>query len=133
MLLRDCRLALPRGAVRYRVKWCKAGGNIVGKFARALVLGVSAAVLASCVDNMPVLTPVNTLDPPLNLPGVAHAICTTDGNFMYEEARRQYELRAHMANRPIDAANEEAQTRAAARRQYVACLSSQGYRIVYDR
>jgi hypothetical protein len=38
-----------------------------------------------------------------------------------------------MVHSPIDPASEEAAARGAARRQYVACLSSQGYRAVYDR
>ena len=77
--------------------------------------------------------PVNTLDPPLNPPGVAHNICVIDGNTMYGESRRQSEMRAQMVHSPIDPASEEAAARGAARRQYVACLSSQGYRAVYDR
>jgi hypothetical protein len=93
------------------------------------------AALAGCVDhaNAPIITPVSTLDPPLNPQGIAHNTCVADGNFMYDEARRQYELRAHMAHYDVDAGEEEATARAAARRQYVACLSSQGYRAIYDR
>ncbi len=52
---------------------------------------------------------------------------------MYREARRQYELRAQMARYPIDVANEEAQATAAAGRQYVTCISSQGYRVIYEQ
>jgi hypothetical protein len=48
---------------------------------------------------------------------------------MYREAKKQYELRVGMAGAPIDPAQEEANATAAAHRQYVACLSSQGYRI----
>lgn len=102
---------------------------------RAMASSVLLAALAGCVDhaNAPMMLPVNTLDPPLNPPGIAHTICASDGNFMYGEARRQYEMRAQMSRDAVDSANEEAQARAAARRQYVACLSGQGYRAVYDR
>lgn len=109
---------------------------MLGSLVRVVVFCGFAAVLAGCVDhaNAPVIVPVAAqTDPPLNFTGVAHTICVADGNFMYNEARKQYELRAGMTNMPIDAANEEATARAAARRQYVACLSSQGYRTVYDR
>jgi hypothetical protein len=101
-----------------------------------MVLAASVvATLSACVDhaNAPLMYPVNTLDPPLNPPGIAHNICVADGNTMYGESRKQYEMRAQMARYPIDAAGEEAEARAAARRQYVACLSGQGYRAVYDR
>jgi hypothetical protein len=102
---------------------------------RVMAFGASVMALAGCVDhaNGPILFPVNTLDPPLNPPGIAHNICVTDGNSMYDEARRQYQARAQMSRYAVDPANEEAQARAAARRQYVACISSQGYRAVYDQ
>jgi hypothetical protein len=102
---------------------------------RAMAFSACVAVLSGCVDhaNAPMMFPVNTLDPPLNPPGIAHNICVSDGNFMYNEARKQYETRAQMARYAIDPAGEEAQARAAARRQYVACLSSEGYRAVYDQ
>lgn len=108
---------------------------MLSKMVRALALGAGLAALAGCVDhaNAPILVPVALTDPPLNPPGIAHNICTGDGNFMYREARKQYELRAQMARYPVDAANEEAQARAAARRQYVTCISSQGYRAIYDQ
>jgi hypothetical protein len=102
---------------------------------RALALGAGLAALAGCVDhaNAPILVPVALTDPPLNAPGFAHNICTRDGNFMYREAIKQYVLRAQMARYPVDAANEEAQARAAAHRQYLTCMSSQGYRAIYDQ
>jgi hypothetical protein len=108
---------------------------MLGIVVRVLAFSASVAVLAGCVDhaNAPMMYPVNTLDPPLNPPGIAHNICVADGNTMYGESRRQSEMRAQMAGSPIDPASEEAAARAAARRQYVACLSSQGYRAVYDR
>ncbi|KQV84106.1 hypothetical protein [Rhizobium sp. Root1220] len=102
---------------------------------RVVVVCGLAATLAGCVDraNAPILVPVAApLDPPLNPQGIAHGICVADGNFMYNEARKQYELRARMTNTPIDVANEEVTATAAARRQYVTCLSSQGYRVVQD-
>ncbi|EPF00095.1 MULTISPECIES: hypothetical protein [Rhizobium] len=101
--------------------------NTVQAFALCAVM----ATLASCVDaNMPTLVPVAwPSDPPLNLPAVAHHICTGDSNFMYRESKKQYELRAGMGRYPIDPAQQEATAIAAAQRQYVTCLSSQGYRI----
>jgi hypothetical protein len=106
---------------------------MLSKMVRALALGAGLAVLAGCVANGPTLVPIALTDPPLNPPGIAHNICTRDGNFMYREARRQYELRAQMARYPIDVANEEAQATAAAGRQYVTCISSQGYRVIYEQ
>ncbi|QFY62245.1 hypothetical protein FZ934_18700 [Rhizobium grahamii] len=109
---------------------------MLSKMLRAVVLGAALATLAGCVDhaNAPIMVPVAAqTDPPLNPPGIAHTICTSDGNFMYNEARKQFELRAQMTHTPIDPNNEEAQARAAARRQYVTCLSSQGYRAIYDQ
>ncbi|EJL49159.1 hypothetical protein PMI09_05671 [Rhizobium sp. CF122] len=98
---------------------------------RAFALCAAVVTLAGCVDaNAPTLVPVAApFDPPLNLPAVAHHICVGDGNFMYREAKKQYELRAGMGGYPIDPAQEEANATAAAHRQYVTCLSSQGYRI----
>ncbi|SEH52763.1 hypothetical protein SAMN05216228_1002115 [Rhizobium tibeticum] len=97
---------------------------------QALAWCAVVAALAGCVDaNAPTLVPVAApFDPPLNLPGIAHHICTADGNFMYREAKKQYELRAGMTGYPIDPTEEEANATAAAHRQYVTCLSSQGYR-----
>ncbi|MFK0332264.1 hypothetical protein ACIQUB_14145 [Rhizobium sp. NPDC090275] len=108
---------------------------MLSNMVRGMVFLASVTALAGCVDhaNGPMLTPVNTLDPPLNPPGIAHNICVADGNVMYNEARKQYEARAQMSRYAIDPANEEAQARAAARRQYVTCISSQGYRAVYDQ
>ncbi len=98
---------------------------------RAFSLCALAAALAGCVDAAaPMLVPVAPpFDPPLNPPAIAHHICSIDRNFMYREARKQYELRVGMAGYPIDPAREEANAAAAGYRQYVACLSSQGYRI----
>ncbi|PCK85787.1 hypothetical protein CPT32_16150 [Rhizobium sophoriradicis] len=97
------------------------------------VLGAAAAmaVLAGCIDhaNDPVLLAVGV---PVNPPAVAHGICMTDGNAMYDEAKRQYELRAQLTGYAQDDALEaETTARAAAHRQYVACLSGQGYRTLY--
>ncbi len=98
---------------------------------RAFALCVVVAALAGCVDaNAPTLVPVAApFDPPLNPPGIAHHICVADGNFMYREAKKQYELRVGMAGVPSGPAQGEANATAAAHRQYVTCLSSQGYRI----
>ncbi|PDT01188.1 hypothetical protein CO666_27155 [Rhizobium chutanense] len=102
----------------------------VGIFRAAAVLAMMAA-LAGCIDhaNDPVLLAIGV---PVNPPAVAHSICMTDGNAMYDEARRQYQLRAQLTYY-ADADELEAETtaRAAAHRQYVACLSGQGYRTLY--
>ncbi|MBW9112233.1 hypothetical protein JNB88_01045 [Rhizobium cauense] len=105
-----------------------------GTMVRAFALCGAVAALAGCVADAPMLVPVAApLDPPLNPPAVAHHICVTDGNFMYREAKRQYELRARIGRYAIDPAQQEANAGAAARRQYVTCLSSQGYRMIDDR
>jgi hypothetical protein len=98
---------------------------------RVLTLAGITAVLAGCIDhaNAPILIPVGN---PLNLPDVAHGICVADGEAMYGEAKRQYQLRAQMTGyAKADALEAETLARAAARRQYATCASSQGYRVVY--
>ncbi|MBY4608244.1 hypothetical protein K6M90_11355 [Rhizobium sp. 9T] len=89
------------------------------------------AALAGCIDhaNEPVLLAVGV---PVNPPAVARGLCMTDGNAMYDEAKRQYELRAQLTGyAQADALEAETIARAAAHRQYVACLSGQGYRTLY--
>ncbi|PKA44304.1 hypothetical protein [Rhizobium sullae] len=90
-----------------------------------------AAVLAGCVSyaEKPVLYPVGS---PVNPPFVAHAMCIGEANAMYGEAMQQYKLRAQMTG-DYHGAEAEALSRDAARRQYDACASSEGYRAVYDR
>ncbi len=100
---------------------------------RALVFGGLLAALAVCVDhaNAPILVPVGS---PVNPQGIAHNLCVGDANAMYDEARKQFQLRAQMqGNANLDLAAQETQARAAARRQYVSCLAAQGYRAVYDQ
>ncbi|EJC82331.1 hypothetical protein Rleg4DRAFT_4039 [Rhizobium leguminosarum bv. trifolii WSM2297] len=87
--------------------------------------------LAGCIDhaNDPVLLAIGV---PVNPPAVAHGICMTDGNAMYREARNQYQLRAQLTGyAEADELEAETTARAAAHRQYVACLSGQGYRTLY--
>ncbi|MBB4230507.1 hypothetical protein [Rhizobium mongolense] len=90
-----------------------------------------AVILAGCVTyaDKPVLYPVGS---PVNPPFVAHVMCIGEANAMYGEAMQQYKLRAQMT-RDYDSAEAEALSRGAARRQYDACASSEGYRAVYDR
>jgi len=98
---------------------------------RALGVVAMMAALAGCIDhaNTPVLLPIGV---PVNPPAVAHSICVTDGNAMYDEARRQYQLRAQLTGYAgADVLEAEATARAAAHRQYVACASGQGYRTLY--
>ncbi|AHG43865.1 hypothetical protein RLEG12_11790 [Rhizobium leguminosarum bv. trifolii CB782] len=103
---------------------------MAGIFRALAVLAVMTA-LAGCIDhaNDPVLLAIGV---PVNPPAVAHSLCMTDGNAMYREARNQYHLRAQLTGY-VDADELEAETtaRAAAHRQYVACLSGQGYRTLY--
>ncbi|MBX5220509.1 MULTISPECIES: hypothetical protein [unclassified Rhizobium] len=102
----------------------------VGIF-RVLAILATIAALAGCIDhaNEPVLLAVGV---PVNPPSVAHSLCMTDGNAMYGEAKRQYELRAQLTGyAQADAFEAETVARAAAHRQYVACLSAQGYRALY--
>ncbi|OWV69012.1 hypothetical protein ATY76_10960 [Rhizobium sp. R339] len=103
---------------------------VVGIF-RALGVAAMMTALAGCIDraNEPVLLAIGV---PVNPPGVAHSICMTDGNAMYGEAKRQYELRAQLTGyAQADALEAETIARAAAHRQYVACISGQGYRTLY--
>jgi hypothetical protein len=103
---------------------------MVGIF-RALAALAMMTALAGCVDhaNDPVLLAVGV---PVNPPSVAHGICMTDGNAMYDEARKQYQLRAQLTGYAgADELEAETTARAAAHRQYVACLSGQGYRTLY--
>jgi hypothetical protein len=103
---------------------------MVGIF-RALAALAMMTALAGCVDhaNDPVLLAVGV---PVNPPSVAHGICMTDGNAMYNEARKQYQLRAQLTGYAgADELEAETTARAAAHRQYVACLSGQGYRTLY--
>lgn len=98
---------------------------------RALGVVAMMMALAGCIDhaNEPVLLAVGV---PVNPAGVAHGICVTDGNAMYDEAKRQYQLRAQLTGyAQADALEAETIARAAAHRQYVACLSGQGYRTLY--
>ena len=54
------------------------------------------------------------------------------GVSMYDEARKQYQLRAQLTGYAgADELEAETTARAAAHRQYVACLSGQGYRTLY--
>lgn len=95
------------------------------------VVGLVAmmAALAGCVDraNAPVLVPVAS---PVNPPGVTHSLCTSDANAMYDEANKQYDLRAQMTGHR-DAVERETNASGAAHRQYVSCVASQGYRPLY--
>ncbi|MBB3521719.1 hypothetical protein RJJ37_04355 [Rhizobium redzepovicii] len=103
---------------------------MVGIF-RALAVLAMMTALAGCIDhaNDPVLLAVGV---PVNPPAVAHGICMTDGNAMYDEARKQYQLRAQLTGyAQADELEAETIARAAAHRQYVACLSGQGYRTLY--
>ena len=98
---------------------------------RALGTVALMAALAGCIDhaNEPVLLAVGV---PVNPPAVARSLCMTDGNAMYDEAKRQYELRAQLTGyAEADALEAETIARAAAHRQYVACLAGQGYRTLY--
>ncbi|MGX9987682.1 hypothetical protein ACS4RR_000205 [Rhizobium sp. Z1P35] len=102
----------------------------VGIF-RALAALAMMTGLAGCIDhaNDPVLLAVGV---PVNPPAVAHGLCMTDGNAMYDEARKQYQLRAQLTGYAgADELGAETIARAAAHRQYVACLSGQGYRTLY--
>lgn len=102
----------------------------VGSF-RALAVLAAMAALAGCIDhaNAPVLLPIGV---PVNPPAVAQSICVADGNAMYDEAKKQYHLRAQLTGyAEADALEAETTARAAAHRQYVACLSGQGYRALY--
>ncbi|OWV80028.1 hypothetical protein ATY78_09840 [Rhizobium sp. R635] len=102
----------------------------VGIF-RALGVVAMMTALAGCIDhaNEPVLLAIGV---PVNPPAVANSICVTDGNAMYNEAKRQYELRAQLTGyAQADALEAETIARAAAHRQYAACISGQGYRTLY--
>ncbi|MBB4239254.1 hypothetical protein [Rhizobium esperanzae] len=102
----------------------------VGIFRVSAILAMVTA-LAGCIDhaNDPVLLAIGV---PVNPPAVAHSICMTDGNAMYDEARKQYQLRAQLTGYAnADELQAETTARAAAHRQYVACLSGQGYRTLY--
>ncbi|TBX81760.1 hypothetical protein E0I74_04210 [Rhizobium laguerreae] len=102
----------------------------VGIF-RVLAALAMMTALGGCIDhaNDPVLLAVGV---PVNPPVVAHGLCMTDGNAMYDEARKQYQLRAQMTGYAgADELEAETTARAAAHRQYVACLSGQGYRTLY--
>ncbi|MBB3656065.1 hypothetical protein FHX15_001278 [Rhizobium sp. BK650] len=87
------------------------------------------AALTGCVDraNAPVLVPVAS---PVNPPDIAHSLCVSDANAMYDEADRQYDLRAQMTGHR-DAVEKETNASGAARRQYLSCIASQGYRPLY--
>jgi hypothetical protein len=98
---------------------------------RALGVVAMMMALAGCIDhaNAPVLLPVGV---PVNPPDVVHGLCVNDGNAMYDEAKKQYQLRAQMTGyAQADALEAETTARAAAHRQYMACASGQGYRTLY--
>lgn len=98
---------------------------------RALGVVAMMVALTGCVDhaNTPVLLPVGV---PVNPPAVVNGLCMTDGNAMYDEAKKQYQLRAQLTGyAQADALEAETTARAAAHRQYVACASCQGYRTLY--
>ena len=98
---------------------------------RALSVAAMMMALAGCIDhaNTPVLLPVGV---PVNPPEVVNGLCMTDGNAMYDEAKKQYQLRAQLTGyAQADALEAETIARAAAHRQYVACASGQGYRTLY--
>lgn len=92
-------------------------------------LVVMMAALAGCIDraNAPVLVPVAS---PVNPPDIAHGLCVTDANAMYGESNKQYDLRAQMTGHR-DAMERESNASGAARRQYLSCVASQGYRPLY--
>ena len=97
----------------------------------AMAMGAASAILAGCVQDahQPVLYPVGS---PVNPPFVAHLMCTAEGNAMYREAMQQYKLRAQITGND-DPAEADALARSAARRKYITCTSSEGYRAVYDQ
>lgn len=99
-----------------------------GRIVRAFGFGVAMAVLAGCVGDDPVLLPVAA---PVNPPAVAHGLCVADSGAMYDEAKRQNELRARLTD-DVDAAESEEAARAAAHRRYLACVASEGYRPAYQ-
>ena len=95
------------------------------------VVGLVAvmAALAGCVDraNAPVLVAVAS---PVNPPGVAHSLCMSDANAMYDESNKQYDLRAQLTGHR-DPVERETNASSAAHRQYVSCIAGQGYRPLY--
>lgn len=95
------------------------------------VVGLVAmmAALAGCIDraNAPVLVPVAS---PVNPPDIAHGLCVSDANAMYNESNKQYDLRAQMTGHR-DSVEKETNASGAAHRQYVSCIASQGYRPLY--
>ena len=88
-----------------------------------------AAMLGGCANyaGEPVLYPVGS---PVNPPYLAHIMCVGESNAMYGEAMRQYKRRTQMTGH-YDGAEAEALSGAAARRAYITCASSEGYRAVY--
>ncbi|WP_337267961.1 hypothetical protein [Oryzifoliimicrobium ureilyticus] len=102
-------------------------------FSRLLAVVVVSTSMAGCIDraNTPILVPVGT---PVNPPLVAHSLCIAEGNSMFDEAKSQYKLRAQMTGYVSqDPLQADATAQAAARRQYTACLSSEGYRAYYSQ
>ncbi|MFC5759879.1 MULTISPECIES: hypothetical protein [unclassified Rhizobium] len=92
-------------------------------------LVVMMAALAGCIDraNAPVLVAVAS---PVNPPDIAHGLCVSDANAMYNESNKQYDLRAQLTGHR-DAVERETNASGAAHRQYLSCIAGQGYRPLY--
>lgn len=102
---------------------------------RRLLAVLGAAVsLSACVDHVgqPLLLPVGS---PAQFPQVVHVMCVGDADAAYDRQKEEFTKRAMMYGPgvlPSDVPAQESQAEAAARMKYMSCVSSQGYRAVYN-
>lgn len=97
------------------------------------MLGVAVA-LSACVDHVgqPLLLPVGS---PAQFPQVVHVLCVGDADAAYNRQKEEFARRARMNGPgvlPGEVPAQESQAEAAARMKYMSCVSSQGYRAVYN-
>ncbi len=97
------------------------------------ILGISIS-LSSCVDHIgkPLLLPVGS---PAQFPQVVHVMCVGDADAAYDRQKEEFAYRARMNGPgvlPSEVPAMESQAEAAARMKYMSCVSSQGYRAVFE-
>jgi hypothetical protein len=102
--------------------------------ATALATIFVAAALSGCVDraNAPILVSV---DSAVQVAPAVHAMCVGDANAAYNRAIEEFNKRAQMSGQYSLTSqvsfDQLEQAKGAARRKYLSCVASQGYKPVY--
>jgi len=97
------------------------------------ILGVAMS-LSACVDHVgePLLLPIGS---PAQFPQVVHVLCVGDADAAYDRQKEEFARRVRMTSSGVSQGGDgeqDVQAEAAARRKYISCAASQGYRVVYN-